>query len=391
MSNNIFSIKQRLFFLVFVSILTPIILHLVYYSSNVHSRYLLVIPLFVAFGILIYSVRFYLYLVAQIKQLNQQLDDINGEQLTEESVETNIGEFEQLVQNVKMTRGTIQTIVSESNTLLEQADHDGKALKKLGQSCRDQIQSQQEQMELLASAMTQMSATIVQIASNAEIAANKAQSVSNSAQNSSLIMGQMSAGTLDDAKHIHSSSQHVEALNSGVVKINEMTNIIEEISEQTNLLALNAAIEAARAGEHGRGFSVVADEVRSLASRTQDSTHRIQATIQTLNTNAKDSQNAMRVIGSNVERAVSVINEQETEIKSISSDVVEASDMVTQIATAAEQQTSVSEEINVNVVRINNSLADINNSVQKLTEQSTNQLNRFLKLRCRLAKYQKFI
>lgn len=391
MSNNIFSIKQRLFFLVFVSILTPIILHLVYYSSNVHSRYLLVIPLFVAFGILIYSVRFYLYLVAQIKQLNQQLDDINGDPLTEESVETNIGEFEQLVQNVKMTRGTIQTIVSESNTLLEQADHDGKALKKLGQSCRDQIQSQQEQMELLASAMTQMSATIVQIASNAEIAANKAQSVSNSAQNSSLIMGQMSAGTLDDAKHIHSSSQHVEALNSGVVKINEMTNIIEEISEQTNLLALNAAIEAARAGEHGRGFSVVADEVRSLASRTQDSTHRIQATIQTLNTNAKDSQNAMRVIGSNVERAVSVINEQETEIKSISSDVVEASDMVTQIATAAEQQTSVSEEINVNVVRINNSLADINNSVQKLTEQSTNQLNRFLKLRCRLAKYQKFI
>lgn len=388
MSNAIFSIKQRLFLLLSVSLSVLFISQLVYYFSVTQSHYILVSLTLCAIAIVMSFIWFSLTLEAQFKQMSQQLAAMNQGDFSKSSYLVGKGEFAKIAQNIELLRGTVQSILSDSYSLLEQAKNDGETLQTLGQSCSIQIQSQQEQMELLSSAMTQMSATIVQIASNAEVAANKTQNVSKSAQNGSLIMEKMAEGTKGDAKHIHSSSQHVEQLNTGVVKINEMTNIIEEISEQTNLLALNAAIEAARAGEHGRGFSVVADEVRSLASRTQDSTHRIQATIQTLNTNAKNSQNAMRIIGSNVEHAVSAINGQEIEIKTIYSDIVEASDMVIQIATAAEQQTSVSEEINVNVVTINKTLTDIDSTIQKLTEQSTKQLNGVLQLGARLAKFQ---
>lgn len=388
MPNAIFSIKQRLFLLLSVSLSVLFISQLVYYFSVTQSHYIIVSIILCAITIVMSFIWFSLTLEAQFKQVNQQLVAMIQGDFSKCSYLVGKGEFAKIAQNIELLRGTVQSILSDSYSLLEQAKNDGETLQTLGQSCSIQIQSQQEQMELLSSAMTQMSATIVQIASNAEVAANKTQNVSKSAQNGSLIMEKMAEGTKGDAKHIHSSSQHVEQLNTGVVKINEMTNIIEEISEQTNLLALNAAIEAARAGEHGRGFSVVADEVRSLASRTQDSTHRIQATIQTLNTNAKNSQNAMRIIGSNVEHAVSAINGQEIEIKTIYSDIVEASDMVIQIATAAEQQTSVSEEINVNVVTINKTLTDIDSTIQKLTEQSTKQLNGVLQLGARLAKFQ---
>ncbi|WP_432464489.1 methyl-accepting chemotaxis protein [Agarivorans sp. QJM3NY_33] len=387
MRNTIFSIKLRLLLLMFVSLSALFITNFVHYSTNIQNNYLIVTLGLCSIAIILAFIRFYLSLVAQIRQVRQQLEEMNLGNFSVKSEPFEKGEFAKITQSVALLRETIRQILCDSMALLDQAHHDGETFHTLGNSCSAQIQSQQEQMELLGSAMTQMSATIVQIASNAEVAANKTQNVSASAQNGSLIMQKMAEGTKEDAAHIHSSSQHVDELNSGVIQINEMTKMIEDISEQTNLLALNAAIEAARAGAHGRGFSVVADEVRNLASRTQQSTHQIQSTIQTLNSKAKHSLNAMQIIASNVEQAVNAINNQATEIKSIFSDVVEASDMVTQIATAAEQQTTVTEEINTNVVMINNSLAEIGNAVLKLANQSTSQRDESLQLRTRLARF----
>jgi len=232
------------------------------------------------------------------------------------------------------------------------------------------IQSQHKQLELLSTAMSEMTATITDVARNADHASNSTNEVTLQARDSRDDMQK----TADDIHHVSKQVAHaddlVEELKDGVISIGVVVEEINAISEQTNLLALNAAIEAARAGEQGRGFSVVADEVRNLANRTQASTTQIQDTIDTLKATAMRASEAMQGSNNHVLNSVESVSGTQEKLDKMLEELNLSNDMVAQIAAAAEQQGTVSDEVNINVSSINLSANEVSQSADNLAHQS---------------------
>lgn len=218
--------------------------------------------------------------------------------------------------------------------------------------------------------MNEMTATVQEVARNAADASDAAHAADSEAVNGNLIVDNVTSAINDLALEVQESAGTIATLEENAEQIGTVLDVIRGIAEQTNLLALNAAIEAARAGEQGRGFAVVADEVRTLASRTQDSTREIQSMIERLQEGSKSAVLAMDQSQKKTERVVEQAHKAGEALTSITMAVSRIADMNTQIATAAEQQSAVSEDINENVVGINTLAIDAAGSAEHTTANS---------------------
>ena len=216
----------------------------------------------------------------------------------------------------------------------------------------------------------QMVQVATTISDNCNLAAHNANEVRQLTTQSSQYVSSATAGMQRVVMEVGECATAINALKEQAGQIGQIISTISNISEQTNLLALNAAIEAARAGEMGRGFAVVADEVRQLASRTRHSTEEIQSTITQLQQRAVTAANAMDASRKLAESSVNQSEKAGQDLSLIVNHIQHVSDMATQIATAAEQQSMVAEDMNRNVSGINDSALEMSQAASQLAQES---------------------
>ena len=214
------------------------------------------------------------------------------------------------------------------------------------------MQQQFREVDQVATASQEMSANAHDVANNAAQAADAARSADAAAREGLTVIDRTTLSIEQLASELSSAMHEVETLASSSEQIGSVLEVIRAIAEQTNLLALNAAIEAARAGEAGRGFAVVADEVRNLAKRTQDSVEEIRQVIENLQSGTRDVVGSMHSSHKQAQSSVELVEQAVTSLRRISDAVTVINDMNLQIASAAEEQSAVAEEVNRNVASI---------------------------------------
>ncbi len=217
---------------------------------------------------------------------------------------------------------------------------------------REAIERQNQEIEQVATAMNEMSATVQEVAGNAGSTAEATRQAEAEAARGKQVVAETVTAIGELSEVLVSAGDVIRRLDSDANEIGKVLDVIRDIAEQTNLLALNAAIEAARAGEQGRGFAVVADEVRTLASRTQTSTEEIQAMIERLQGNARAAVTAMEQGNERSQHTVAQAEEAGRALLAITGAVEQIALMSQQIASAAEEQSCVAEEINRNVINV---------------------------------------
>ena len=261
-------------------------------------------------------------------------------------------EIGQLMRAMQQMSLGLSGIVSGLQASIEQLASSAHSLSTVTEQTHKEVSSQKEETEQVAAAMNQMTATVHDVARNAEEAAQAAQAADGKVDSGQVVVRQSMQRIELLADSAQSTSQSIGSLSTQIQNIGSVLEVIKSVAEQTNLLALNAAIEAARAGEQGRGFAVVADEVRALARRTQQSTGEIEQLVSALRLAAQSSVRQIQDSGELVKLAVSDALQTESALGSIAAAVSQIQQMNQQIAAAAEQQSSVAEEINRSVTSI---------------------------------------
>jgi methyl-accepting chemotaxis protein len=268
----------------------------------------------------------------------------------------------------------LRTLVSEVSGSVVQLSSAAEEMSSVARHSASNMSAQQHELNQLATAMNEMQATVQEVSRNTNDAASAATSASETAEigtktvNDSILRIERVAGAIE------STAVVIRQLGDDSRNIGMVLEVIRGIAEQTNLLALNAAIEAARAGEQGRGFAVVADEVRTLAKRTQDSTSQINTIIAELQQRAEQAGTTMLQSQELMNTTVSTAREAGASISQISGSVSSISHMNIQIATATEEQGAVSEELNRNVVNISHASEEVAAGANQMS-QACNELN----------------
>ena len=257
------------------------------------------------------------------------------------------------------------------------AEHVASASEEISASATQTAngsETQKDQVHQIATAMQEMSSTVHEVSENCNKASESAHKASETAREGGAIVGDTLTLMRSIAGSVRETAKSVQELGSRSDQIGKIVGVIDDIADQTNLLALNAAIEAARAGEQGRGFAVVADEVRKLAERTTKATKEIAEMIQSVQADTRGAVEKMQSGTQQVEKGVEVTAKAGESLKQIIGQAEHVGEMVTHIATAANQQSSATEQVNNNMDQINKLVAESAEGAQQ-SAQACEQLS----------------
>jgi methyl-accepting chemotaxis protein len=342
-------------------------------ADSLEDSLITAIILIIMVSLLIYVALNKLYQpIIALKSTIQDLAQGNGD-LTQRLDVTSKDDLGQIAEGVNTFIANLQTImidISQSTThistgieqLRSQTEHNNTVL----------IDHASETDQVVV-AVTEMSSTADSVAQSAAQSATYTQKSTDEAHQSKSVVEGAVRGVADLVNEVEAMALNIQTMNEDTHKISTVLSVIGEIADQTNLLALNAAIEAARAGEQGRGFAVVADEVRTLAARTQQSTSEINEMLTRLRGGADTVVRAMDITKASCQQTADTTASVNDSLDSMTNSVMQINDLGIQIATAAEEQSSVTEEINRNMTMIQNMVSQLTENGEK-TMDSTHTL-----------------
>ncbi len=332
----------------------------------------------------------YLYMRYMLKPLGDVVTNLNkiaAGDLTTDIEVTSTAEIGQLQKAMQQTTIQLREIIELINIIAGRLGTSANEMVTITKSTQSSLNEQQLSIEQVATAMNEMSSTVTEVARNASSAADAASHADTEVNTGQSVVNETISSIEQLVNEVENASTVINEVRDDSDSIGTILDVIRGIAEQTNLLALNAAIEAARAGEQGRGFAVVADEVRTLASRTQQSTNEIQAMIEKLQSGIRNAVSTMEQGRERAEQTVKQAGDAGASLNTITRSVSTINDMNTQIASAAEEQTGVAEEINRNIVDINvisernavgaTQVLDASKDLNRLTEELNSVVQRF--------------
>lgn len=320
-------------------------------NARVTGLTIAAVGLLIALIVLHFGIR---ALMAPVRRLNTAMSDIatGDADLTQRLDDTSGDEFGELAGSFNRFVENIQQVIREVEAGSKELSENVSSLRETSRNSRASVEGQQNEIDMIATAINEMSAAAGEIAQNAQQTAEAAETADTESQESLTTVTASRDAVRQLSQEINSAAEVIDTLGKDVASITTVLEVIQGVAEQTNLLALNAAIEAARAGEAGRGFAVVADEVRNLAQRTQASTEEINDMIERLQKGADNAVDVMKestaVSNVSMEKAQDAMDSLNRIVEGIN----QISQMTSQIATASEEQTSVTDELNSSITRI---------------------------------------
>lgn len=323
-------------------------------AQNRTHMVVLVIALAAVFLLIVYLYGgFYASTRTTLSRLGEMMNKVAGGDMTVSFVARSRDELGELGLVFNATVAKIHDLIERVGQTVSEVEHQAGQVESVSASSNQAVSEQRSQIEQVATAMNQMSATAHEVARSAAAAVDSAHSVNDETVSGRGLVQSQQGSIVGLASEIDQAVQVINQLAMDSQSISGVLEVIKSIAEQTNLLALNAAIEAARAGEQGRGFAVVADEVRTLARRTQQSTEEIEQMIARLHSGVGA---AVKAMGSSHQMASGTV-EQSEKVQEALENILGAVGMIVdqnqQIAAAVEQQTSVAQDIDQNIVEIN--------------------------------------
>ena len=319
--------------------------------SMTHAGLIQLVVTILGFGIL--SVLLRVLIFKRLNRLRATINDVETNLDLNKEIEVHrndeLGAVSHALNSMmkKFKEGFVSVSVV-SDKLTESA----KNVDDISRLTREAVLSQKHGTDSVAAAINELDASAHEVKNNTQLAAKKSEAANENASKSLSLVSTAKEGIGQLRDQVQENTQMISDLSDKTHEVGTVLEVITAIAEQTNLLALNAAIEAARAGEQGRGFAVVADEVRSLATRTRESIDQIQSTIDGLQLDAADAVSSMTRVSADAQTKVEDVERVASLLNEITGEIKELDDLNSQIAFAAEQQNQAADEINVNVVNI---------------------------------------